>query len=109
MIDYEFYVNSYMGSAIPEKAFAPLAARAAGELGRFERIYRVVGTDGERQMALCAMAEALYADSKRPRGVAAETVGSNTVRYDTAGSLTRELYRKALIYLRIYRGSGHVE
>ena len=28
MVDYEFYVNYYLGSAIPENAFSGVAARA---------------------------------------------------------------------------------
>lgn len=113
MIDYEFYVNSYLGTAIPEKAFDALAAQAAGVLARWERIYQVEGTAAERSMALCAMAETLYAEPKRRRGVTAETVGSTSVRYDSGERaekrLDRALYRQAGIYLRFYRGWKRVE
>lgn len=106
MISYEFYVNSYMGTAIPEKEFDALAARAVEALRRMERIYRVEGTEVEHAMAVCAMAEVLRAWGKRRPGVKSESVGSASVQYeDGAGALPRELYRKASVYLDIYRGA----
>ena len=104
MISFEFYVNSYMGTAIPEKEFDALATRASEELKRFERIYRVQGTPVERAMAVCAMAEVLRAWDKRRPGVKSEAVGNASVQYDQDQKLPRELYRKASVYLDIYRG-----
>ena len=50
MVDYEFYVNDYLGSAIPEKAFSGLAAQARQWLDSFKAWYRVEssGTEAER-------------------------------------------------------------
>lgn len=109
MADYDFYVNTYLGSAIPEKAFAGLAAQAGAVLERFRRIYRVEASGEDSvKMAVCAMAETLYAYRKRSSGVTAETVGGVSVRYENGEtadkSLARELYRKAAIYLDIRRG-----
>ena len=104
MISYEFYVNSYMGTAIPEKEFDALAARAQEALRHFERMYQVQGTPVEQAMAVCAMAEVLRVWEKRRPGVKSESVGSASVQYDQAKNLTRELYRKATVYLDIYRG-----
>jgi hypothetical protein len=76
-----------------------------------QRSYRVTadGTDS-LNMAICAMAEALYAHSKRRSGVTAASVGEVSVRYEGAESsgkaLQRELYEKASIYLDISRGVG---
>ena len=54
-------------------------------------------------MAICAMAEVLWAG--RNQNMSAATVGSVSVRYDTDKSaLQRELYEQASIYLDIYRG-----
>ena len=50
MVDFGYYVNSYLGNLIPEKAFAPLAARGEAALQRLQRIYHVVG--GEDSKAL---------------------------------------------------------
>ena len=66
MVTYDFYENTYLGSAISEKAFPALAARAEEELKVFERIYRVEcpGADS-RAMAVCAMAEVLWTGSEK--------------------------------------------
>lgn len=111
MADYGFYTGIYLGSQIPEKAFPEMALRAGEHLERIRRNYRVTveGTDS-LNMALCAMAEALYAHSKRRSGMTAASVGDVSVRYEGAESagknLQRELYDKASIYLEISRGVG---
>lgn len=109
MADYEFYVNQYGGSMIPEDAFFGVTARAKDALEQIKRIYRVEpGMENGEAMALCAMAEALYAGRKRECGVSAASVGSVTVRYESGDAsklgIARELYRCALRYLNIYRG-----
>lgn len=108
MVEYDFYVNSYLGSAIPEKAFPGMAARAQEALRRFESIYRVASSgENSRNMALCAMAEAVY-EAQRQGGMRSASVGSVTVHYEDGSQreLNRELYRRACIYLDIYRGVG---
>ena len=109
MVDYDFYVNSYLGSTIPENSFPGMAARAEAELQRFERIYRVESSGADaRAMAICAMAETLY-ESGRRAGVRSANVGSVSVQYGDGSSsgkdICRELYRRAGIYLDIYRGA----
>ncbi|MBQ6852314.1 MAG: hypothetical protein IJO04_04715 [Oscillospiraceae bacterium] len=111
MVDYDFYVNHYLGALIPEKAFAGSAKQAEAALERICRIYRVADSGEEsRRMALCAMAETVYTASRRRSGVSSASVGSVSVRYDnTEGSekaLWRELYQRAAIYLDIYRGAA---
>ena len=104
MIDYDFYVNSYMGAMIPEKAFAGAAVRAAQALNRIKRQYQVRSCDPvSEKMALCAMAEELYAKG-RP-GISSATVGSVSVRYCSDSGSQRRLLEKARIYLDIYRGA----
>ena len=109
MADYAFYTDVYLGSRIPEKAFSGMALRAKEVLERFSRIYRVtVPGEDSYKMAICAMAEALYAHGKHRGGVTAASVGEVNVRYDSSDrtdrQLQRELYEKAAIYLDIYRG-----
>lgn len=106
MIDYDFYVNSYLGSAIPERSFSGVAARAADALKAIRRRYQVRSTDEvSEKMALCAMAETLYAQSSRKAGVASATVGGVSVRYESSAGLERQLLQQARIYLDIYRGA----
>ena len=105
MVDDEFYVNTYLGSAIPETAFYGAAERAARALTRFNRLYQVTAAPDAQKLALCAMAEEFYADSLRPRDVESTTMGNVSVRY-AKRSLERKLYEQALSYLDIYRGVG---
>lgn len=104
MADYDFYVNAYLGSSIQEKAFPSLAAQAASVLASFERRYQVSGGSDSRNMAICAMAECLQENARR--GIASASVGQTSVHYSTEARepLERQLYRKAAIYLDIYRG-----
>lgn len=109
MVDYDFYVNSYLGSAIPETAFSGMVARAQQALQRFKRIYQVVPCgDTSEKMALCAMAEAAYGYTARQNGVVSATVGGVSVRYEdslhTQRALDRLLFQQARIYLDFYRG-----
>lgn len=109
MVDYDFYVNSFMGSAVPEKDFSGTAVRAAAILDRFLRIYRVQeSTEEAKKMAVCAMAESIYMGKKRQNGVTAQSVGNVSVRYETGEgadkALMRELYRRASVFLEFSRG-----
>ena len=106
MVDYEFYVNCYLGSAIPEKAFSGLAVQAKGFLDKLKTVCRVESSGQEAEwMALCAMAEVLWAG--RNKRVASASMGSVALRYNQDKTpLQRQLYEKAEIYLDIYRGVG---
>jgi len=106
MVKYEFYVNQYLGSCIPEKAFSGVAAQAERVLARFKQAYRVESSGQEAEsLAICAMAETLW--QNRNKGLTSANIGSVSVRYETdKRALRRELYDKACIYLDIYRGVG---
>ena len=107
MIDYDFYANSYLGSAIPEKGFSGVAARAADALAALRRRYRVMAADEvSEKMALCAIAELLHSLSGREVGVTAATVGGVCVRYESNTAVEKQLLQRAGIYLDIYRGAG---
>ena len=104
MPDYDFYVNTYLGTALPEQVFPQLAAKAASVLEGYERHFRVTGSAVERHMAICAMAEALQDYDRRSRHAAA-SLGKASVRYEKPRqSLEQVLYRSAAIYLDFYRG-----
>ena len=104
MVRYEFYVNQYLGSAIPEKAFSGVASQAEQALNRLKQTYRVESSGQQAEaMAICAMAESLW--QNRNKGLASANIGSVSVRYEIdRNALRRELYEKACIYLDIYRG-----
>ena len=109
MADFAFYTDVYLGSRIPEKAFPGMAMRAKAVLERFQRIYRVsIPGQDSLKLAVCAMAETLYAHSRRRGGVTAASAGEVSVRYEESGyadrQLQRELYEQASVYLDITRG-----
>ena len=106
MVEHDFYLNTYLGSVIPEKAFPGCIRRAEAHLERLEKLCRVdcPGEDS-RAMALCAMAEEIFRYEKS-RGISYSSVGNVTVRYDSREPLTRLLTRCAGVYLDIYRGVG---
>jgi len=96
MVDYEFYVNDYLGSAIPEKAFSGVAAQARQWLNCFKNNYQVASSgSAAEKMAVCVMAETLW--NRRKEELTGKTgSGKNTLR--------REMYEAASVYLDIYRG-----
>lgn len=108
MVDYDFYINTYLGSAIDEKNFPAAAARAAAVLEGYERRCRVrcPGPDS-RRLAVCAMAEVIHQYGVG-RFVDSASIGSVSVKYNSrgGGNLERELMQKAGIYLDILRGVG---
>ncbi len=108
MVTFEFYKNSYLGSAIPESAFSGVAARAEAALAKMKRIY-LVRNPGEisESLAVCAMAEEIYGNTQRGADVLQSTIGEVSVRYqEKKESLSRALLRRASVYLDIYRGVG---
>lgn len=105
MVTYDFYVHTYMGQQIPENHFSRCMNQATAMLERLDSICDVRGGEDSRSMALCAMAEAVYAHESRG-GVVASSVGQVSVRYNQKENLNRELYHRACIYLDIYRGKS---
>ena len=109
MADFGFYKDVFLGELIPENSFASCAQRAREVLQGYERSYRVhVPGEDSYRMAICAMAETLYAYSKRRMGVDSASVGEVSVHYEGSDSshktMLRQLYQKASIYLDITRG-----
>ena len=106
MVTYDFYTDTYLGTALGEKEFPQLAARAEETLRRYERIYTVdcPGADS-RAMAVCAMAETLKQWRSR-QGITSTTVGGVSVHYENGDSRALEstLYRRAGVYLDMRRG-----
>lgn len=115
MADFEFYTASYGGGSIPEGEFPRLAQRAEEQLARYKRDYTVtaVGTDSE-ELAVCAMADALYYFETVQNGGLTTSVSvgsvSSSSQVPTADLSPRgqakELYRCARQYLEFYRGCG---
>lgn len=120
MPDFDFYRDAYHGSSLPPEDWPEYSRRGAEQLGRYKRIYTVSapGPDSEA-MAVCAMAEALYGFDLLAAGeagpVQSASIGSVSESYSGAAAQAmdlspkgqaRELYRRACLYLDIYRGAG---
>ena len=120
MPDYLFYQTVYMGTIQDEAEFNRCVARARVQLAPYRRIYTVTAPNEDAEkMAICAMADAVawYEGARDGTGgpVASVSVGSVSETYSggAAGSLdfsraaqNREMYRRACLYLDIYRGVG---
>lgn len=118
MVPYEFYANTYHGGAVPYEDWPQFEARASEQLARYKRIYTVKAPeDYSEAFAVCAIAEDLYdfqqAESGENRAPQSASIGSVSVTYGSAASIDtspkakeRELYRRACMYLDIYRGCG---
>lgn len=119
MPDFLYYQTTYMGTIQDEAEFNRCAARARDQLARYRRIYTVTAPDEDAEkMAICAMADAVawYEGARDGTGgpVASVSVGSVSETYSGgAGNLDfsqaaqdREMYRRACLYLDIYRGVG---
>lgn len=114
---YTFYKEQYCGSALESGEFPEALARAKDYLQGLSHRYRVEGSERDRNMALCAIAEAMsYFDGARN--------GQGGLRYASVGTVSmsgkgvysavdispvaqeRELFRAATRYLHIYRGAS---
>ena len=106
MVTYDFYQNTYLGSALSEPTFRSAAARAEDWLSRLERCCTVAtaGADS-RAMAVCALAEQME-QLRKHRNITQSTIGGVSIRYDQSGSVSenRQLLQTAGVYLDICRG-----
>lgn len=105
MVSYDYYVNTYLGSQIPQEQFSRLESRAEQMLSKLCREFLVEGGVDARAMAVCAMAEELHR-SNGQEGIASTSIGGVRVQYreDRDRKLLRRLADCAGIYLDIYRG-----
>lgn len=100
--DYEYYVASYLGSVIPEDAFAAVAMRASRFLDYYTMNRAKDNADMEEvKMACCALAEeyhTIFTAQKLSQQAAeatgemqSQTVGSYSVTYRSAGDAAKTM------------------
>ena len=112
MTEYSFYHNVYLGEPIPEEQFARVYRRAQDKLAYFKRVGTVTapGEDSE-QLALCAMAEALWRFA-RAGGEERLHIGSVTLdrrcpaEKGTPADRESELIARASVYLHLDGGGA---
>lgn len=79
MPDYEFYTNVYPGESIPAENFNLLARKANIELSAMERKFTVNGTDTDRNLALCAIADYIFTVETISSQILSETSSSVSI------------------------------
>lgn len=108
MTDFNFYSETYCGSLIPADAWDAVCRDAEAQMNRYERIYHVsYPQTGSRNMAVCAMAEALYEFAQlQDAGGAVQSVSVGNVSENraavaapdtSAAAQAAELYRRAVL------------
>lgn len=106
MVTYDFYQNTYLGSALSEVAFKQAAARAEQWLTKLERSCHITshGPDSY-SLAVCAVAEVMDT-LRKSRTVKSQSIGGVSITYadDSCQRLERQLIKTAEIYLDICRG-----
>ena len=119
MAAHHFYLTIYAGGLISFKEWPSYNQRAMAQLERYKRIYTVTKPrEDAEDMAVCAMAEALYGFDLIANGeggpVQSASIGSVSTSYGAQSGnaidispkgQARELYRCACLYLEIYRGA----
>ena len=94
MVSFDYYVNTYLGTGIPEEQFSKWESRARQVLEKLCREYLVEGGENARAMAVCAMAEELHR-SEGKEGVASTSIGGadHGPKGKTEGTCQRRLRR----------------
>ena len=111
----DFYRNQYGGTVLQGQALVENLKRAEDVLASYARTYTVTGSERDRKMALCAMAETLeyFAVAQNGQGgLHYASVGTVSVSgkgiYSAVDispkAQAQELYRCAATYLHFYRG-----
>ena len=116
MVSFDFYHDTYQGTALTAEEWTLFGKRAGEQLARYKRIYTVTAPDENAEaMAVCAMADALayFCAAQNGSGsVASASIGSVSVSYGaqtvdcSPRAQEREMLRCARTYLDIYRGVG---
>lgn len=118
MVGFDFYHDTYQGTALTAEDWRIFGKRAEEQLAQYKRIYTVTAPDENAEaMAVCAMSDALAyfcaAQNGTGGSVASASIGSVSVSYGGGQTVDcspkaqeRELLRCARLYLDIYRGVG---
>jgi hypothetical protein len=108
--DFEYYEDTYLGTAIAEADFPALALRASAYIDQitFQRAAEVTdeSTLDLIKMATCAVAEEIQKTqvSGDTGGIASESVGSHSVTYADNATARRSVEQKYLTAAALYLG-----
>lgn len=117
MTDYIFYLGEYAGGSIPQDVWPDVQRDASAKVARYERIYTVTWLEPNgRDMAVCAIADAMYAFERlQAEGGAIQSASVGSVSESRAAvsapdtspaAQEQEFYRCLCLYADVYRGCG---
>ncbi len=113
MTTFQFYSDSYGGNSISETDFPRICRNATAKLNQYKRSFTITGDEESENMAVCAIADAMYYYEIAANGGICQSVSignvststpSSTVPDTTPAAQEAEFYRCAKLYLSIYRG-----
>lgn len=115
MTDYSFYADEYAGNSIPQCEWPTVQRDASVKVARYERIYTVTWLEPTgRDMAVCAIADAMYAFAQlQAEGGAIQSASVGSVSESRAAvsapdtspaAQEQEFYRCLCLYADVYRG-----
>ena len=105
MEGFDFYQNVYRGQVLSPEQWERYSLRARERLERYRRIYQVEASAEALELAVCAMAEALYGFDDGGGAVRSASIGSVSVQYgDRVDSSPQGQERILLQILRRYAG-----
>lgn len=109
-MNYDFYVNQYGGSLIPEADFKRLSNKAKSEIDYFT-FGRIdwIKADDNIKMCLCEVAEVVHqADNLAKDGiVSSESVGEYKISYDTKAKLELTTHQQGKVHLIVAKYLMH--
>jgi hypothetical protein len=108
-VNFTYYTDTYLGTAIASPDFARLALRASAQIDRltFNRAASDTDNTDAIKMACCAVAEEIQATeaSGGVDGIQAESIGQNSVTYTANSSKQLSSTDKYMQSAALYLGS----
>lgn len=112
--DYNFYIAEYMGSSIPESAFASVERAASAYIDYLTHNRIVMGDLPEKvqhkvKMAVCAVAEVCYKrnSDEDSTTVSSESVGNHSKSFAVVKKTYADRQREQLAEAKVYlHGTG---
>lgn len=101
-VEYNFYVETYLGKKVSEDDFDTLATRASEKLNMLT-FGRIVEVDDNIRLAVCAMTDVLASVGEvGDKEIASESNDGYSVSFTTASPADRERITKGQLYDAAY-------
>lgn len=109
MEGFDFYQSVFRGQKLNREQWDQYAPRARDWLERYRSIYLVEASAQALEMAVCAMAEALYSLDDGGGAVRSASIGSVSVQYGDREDVSSRGQERMMLqilrrYAHVYRG-----